>query len=141
MSFYDNLASRLGDFSADETDNETAMNDEIENQTHDSTPEEYQLMDDKGPDITFTGLFVGAVSSKDDKPQVDGRWTELALYRTGSGKYVVSQVGNSTVEGEVTRYRTYVADSESELVEKVGYGWLAKNLYDLVGISHAKSLD
>lgn len=44
------------------------------------------------------------------------RWSELVIYRTQGGRYVVHFIGHSTVPGEVTRYTVRQATSADELV-------------------------
>jgi hypothetical protein len=44
--------------------------------------------------ITFTGVKLSAASSQtDSNPQA--RWTELAIYKTSAGRYVLEKIGRS----------------------------------------------
>lgn len=65
------------------------------------------------------------------------RWTVLTLYKNEEGDLLCQEAGMSAVPGEVTRYQLARASAEEELIEKVGYGWLAKRMYDDAGIQHA----
>lgn len=45
--------------------------------------------------LTFTGTMLGTVSSRQDSSQM--RWTEMSLYRTDGGSYILEKVGRSVV--------------------------------------------
>lgn len=94
------------------------------------------LDNDNAADVRFHGESIAEVSSynPDDRPS---RWTDMILYRSTTGKYVCQVIGRTTNEGERTRYTVHVCSDENELIEKLGHGWLAKDLYDDVGIDHA----
>src|SRR5437868_3049073 len=49
------------------------------------------------PAISFEAELIGSASSRDSGKT---RWSELQIYRTGSGAYVVTGVGRSTVDEE-----------------------------------------
>lgn len=54
---------------------------------------EYRVQDGSRT-LTFEGELISESSSaRDGAP----RWTELALYKTASGKYIVTQIGRSVV--------------------------------------------
>jgi hypothetical protein len=59
-----------------------------------------------------------------------GRWTELRLYKTKSGKYICSCVGRTRWQGEHDRFSGSVCDSIDEVISFFGNGWLAKELYE-----------
>ena len=92
------------------------------------------LKQDTGPDISFYGEKIAEVDSRDYKrgPQ-QTRWTEMVMYKTGSGKLVVSIAGRSRMPGEVDRLKVKVCENIQEVFDKVGFSHLAKSLYEEAG--------
>lgn len=60
-----------------------------------TSEQRFQLRDGMQP-ITFTGQLLATVSSQVDSHPLP-RWTELAIYKTITGKYVLEKVGRSDV--------------------------------------------
>lgn len=58
------------------------------------------VLRDRQRDITFTGDLIATASS-----EVVGkdRWSEMSIYTTDDGRYVVHGLGKSSVEGETDR--------------------------------------
>ena len=54
---------------------------------------EHKLKSDSGPDLIFDGEVLSAASARRESDKDQLRWTELTLYKTGGGKYVVHVVG------------------------------------------------
>lgn len=104
----------------------------------DDDMETFTLQNDNAADIKFTGELIASVSSRDNDTT---RWTELALYKTKGGKYVVSSVGVTKWQGERDRYAATAFGHEEEVVEHLGYGWLAKELYEKAGIDASEAID
>lgn len=69
------------------------------------------------------------------------RWSEIHLYATPHGRYLCQVIGRSLVPNEVNRYRLVRAGSIGDMIDALGHGWLAKQVYDAAGIVHAVSLD
>ena len=94
------------------------------------------LRQDNGPDISFYGEKIAEVDSRDYKrgPSQE-RWTEMVMYKTGSGKMVVSISGRSKVHGEVDRLKVKVCETREDLFDQVGFSYLAKSLYEQAGIN------
>lgn len=69
------------------------------------------------------------------------RWSEIHLYVTPYGRYLCQVIGRSLVPEEETRYGLVRANSIGDMIDALGYGWLAKQVYDAAGIDHAVSLD
>lgn len=63
-----------------------------------------------------------------------GLWTELALYRTKSGKFVCHQIGRTMWEGQRDRFSGKVCETLDEVKDFFGHRWLAKSLYKEAGI-------
>ena len=64
--------------------------------------------------LRIEGAFLAHASSRQGEAP---RWTELALYRTDSGRYVLAGVGKSAVAGEVDRPWVKVADGPEGAVD------------------------
>jgi hypothetical protein len=54
---------------------------------------------------------------------------------------VCSEVGRTRWVGERTRYALHIADSAAGLIDLVGHGWVAKDLYEKAGIDHAVEIE
>lgn len=100
--------------------------------------ETFELQNDNGPDYRLEGEELAQVTSRGNDST---RWSNLFLYRTAKGTLVAHEVGVSQWEGETTRYTVHVAADEQELIGILGYGWLAKKLYDAADIEHAQAID
>ena len=70
-----------------------------------------------------------------------GRWTELELYKTQTGKFVCLEIGCTQWQGEHNRYKSKACNSVEEVTQFFGYGWLAKELYDTAELDTAIDLD
>lgn len=90
------------------------------------------LKNSYGLDAEFYGIKLGEVSSRNNPEK--SRWTELALYKASSNRYVCHQIGRSVAEGETDIYKIFTADTEAEVLRFFGTGWLSKQLYEQCGI-------
>ena len=95
---------------------------------------EYVLKRDNGKDVRFKGKRLAAVDSRDHKRSrqydVRARWTEMAMYKTEGGSYIVSITGRSDVAGEVDRLKVEVFGNKEDMFDGVGFSYLSKALYD-----------
>lgn len=96
----------------------------------------YELVDDDNPNVGIIANKLASVSSQQHGGESANRWTELRLFRTMEGVYVAQQRGCSRWEGEYERNEVLTADTAEEMTRKLGYGWLAKELYDDAGITY-----
>lgn len=101
---------------------------------------------DNEPNLRFTGERIAFASSSENNAHSNysgksGRWTELALYKTGGGKYICEQIGHTIYQGENTRYSGSVCETEAEVIEFFGHGWLAKDLYEDAEIDAAQDVE
>jgi EXLDI family protein len=107
---------------------------------------------DEEPDLVFEGVKIASVTSLSHTNDI--RWTELTLYRTATNRYVVERLGCTNWQGEMTRWEAFVTREEThfpdiegeagagsldesardEIKKFLGYGWLAKELYDAADI-------
>lgn len=97
----------------------------------------YELDIDQAPKIAFRGDLIAAVSSEPDR----GRWTELALYRTDSGRFICHTIGRTQRPGEHDRYSGRVCETEADVIGFFGQRWLAKKLYDEAAISNVVEVE
>jgi hypothetical protein len=116
---------------------DTDTNTDIE----DSDMETIELSRDDGPDVRFQGVQIASASSHHFEGPRNIRWTELNLYSTAGGKFVCSEVGRTRWAGERDRYAVHIADSAAGLIEQVGHGWLAKELYETAGIDNTEIIE
>lgn len=93
--------------------------------------EQFTICRDNERDLRFTGEMIASV---DSKGKSNGRWTVLKLYKTESGKYVAEQIGRTNWDGEHDRFSATVCETENDVIEALGTGWLAKELYEQAGI-------
>jgi hypothetical protein len=54
----------------------------------------YRLKDKMAPDVEFTGVQLGFATT--ETPQAT-RWTEVTIYRTEGGQYVIHRIGRSVL--------------------------------------------
>lgn len=87
-----------------------------------------------GEEIAFTRSNSNQESGSNYSGSI-GHWQELALYRTRGGKYVCSRIDRTQWGGERDSFSGAVCDTEEEVIAFFGRGWLAKDLYDLAGIT------
>lgn len=99
----------------------------------------YELRNDKGNDIAFTGELIASVDSRDFRraPGVPTRWTELRLYETRAGKFICEICGRATNPGEVDRFQVKVANNEREVFRNFKSTYLSKALFDEAGLTDA----
>ena len=110
------------------------------------TNETFTVIRDNNRDIRFSGELIAEASSSADKAGSDysgstGRWTELRLYKTTAGKFICEQIGRTQWQGEHARHSAAVCDDAEAMIEFFGTGWLAKELYDKVGIDAAETVE
>jgi len=89
----------------------------------------YTLQVDNQPSMRFTGFLVASAVSGTVHRNRFGRWTELFLYRTQSGKYVCHKVGRTTKTGERDRFTGVPCTDPEAVIAFFGHMWLAKQLY------------
>ncbi len=80
------------------------------------------------PNLSFKGKELAASTTNPDG--IKQRWAEMKVFKTVSGKYVTQILGFSTVKGEVTRSTVKIADTPEDIPNLLGFGYLAKQIYD-----------
>lgn len=106
----------------------------------DETMETITLINDNAPDIRFNGELIASARSSSNNAHSNysgsvGRWMMLKLYRTAGGKFVCQSIGCTQWQGEKDRYKAAVCETEADVIEFFGHGWLAKDLYEEAGIT------
>lgn len=97
--------------------------------------------------LVFSGEILAEVSTRNRRD----RWTELRLYRTtrstaegdavetagtytpSEGSYVAEQVGRTKVEGEIDRIKAWPCRTKRQVMDALGDGPLAQELYTQAG--------
>lgn len=125
-------------------DNEENLDSDTDKETDEMTRKE--LNRDNGRNLVFTGELIGSASSSPNNAHSNysretGRWTELNLYKTAGGKFVCHSIGRTQWQGEHDRYSAQVCETESDVVDFFGTGWLAKELYGNAGIDATEEVD
>ncbi len=98
--------------------------------------ENYIVKRDGDRDLKFTGTVIADVSSHSYQGPNQNRWSEITVYRTKGGKYVVSTIGRTCWQGEHDRHGATLCDTPEAVVdalrqEEDGYlSWLAKTALD-----------
>jgi hypothetical protein len=100
------------------------------------------LRRDDARDLRFVGELVAEATDRGRGPDERQRWRELSLYRTAGGKLVCADVRRSVWqnEGEHDRFSVHIADDEAGIVDALGCGWLAKQLFSASGIHAVEEL-
>jgi hypothetical protein len=75
----------------------------------------YEVKEKGGQSLSFHGELIGSATSQSER-RPRARWSELRIYRTQSGRYVVEGVGRSTIAGEVDRPWAHVVDTPAGVV-------------------------
>lgn len=112
----------------------------------DADMETFTLKNDNAPDVRFTGEMVAETSSSNNNASsyysgTTGRWTTLKLYKTKAGTFIAQSIGYTQWQGEHTRYKVAVCESEADVIQFFGHGWLAKDLYAEAGISAVRDVE
>lgn len=107
---------------------------------------EYIIKRDNKTSLNFNGELIASAASDANNYSgsysgTTGRWTELELYRTAGSRYVAVQVGRTQWQGEHDRYSASVCATATEVVDYLGLGWLAKELYDAANIVYSEQVD
>lgn len=75
---------------------------------------EQRITRDGHPPLAFDGEEIGFATSEEPGK---GRWFEVTIYRTATGRWVVHTVGVSTLPGEDDRHHAVVCEQAGEIVE------------------------
>ncbi len=108
----------------------------------DKEMEIFTLDIDNQPSLRFCGELLASAASSASRAVGSysgqtGRWTELELYITESGKYICHKIGRTIWAGERDRHSGKVCETLEEVKDFFGHRWLAKDLYADAGIDDA----
>jgi hypothetical protein len=122
------------------------MDDDSKTKTSAPMNETYNLRNDNGRDVKFAGYVMANATSRTNQGPRQSRWTEITIYKTKGGTYIVQIMGLTQWQGETDRHEVTVCTSEAEVIRAlegdVGYlGWLAKDALDEAGINHEQVVE
>ena len=83
-----------------------------------SQTEQFTIRRDGKKDLVFDGEKLADV---DDSDYQSTRWSEIDIYRTDSGKYVVAQVYRTRWQGEEDSHRADVCESAAAVLELLSW--------------------
>ena len=81
----------------------------------------FKVYRDGNKDLAFTGVKIGSGSDHEHQGPQNSRWSEIDIYRTDSGKYVVSQVFRTQWQGEENSHRADVCESAAAVLELLSW--------------------
>lgn len=76
---------------------------------------EYELLDSDTL-VSFRGVLLATASSKSPGKT---RWSEISIYRTDGGKYIVHGVGKTLIRGEIDRSWCNVVTTGVGVIERL----------------------
>lgn len=100
---------------------------------------EYKIERDNGKALRFKGTLLATASSHRDNCY--GRWTYLELYRTAKGKYIAVSQAITQWEGESNIINSEVFETEKEVMDFFGDGWLARKIYSDAGFDYFETVE
>lgn len=78
------------------------------------------ICDGLGGTMLFEGERLAFKSSRERTGRRSRRWTDVEIYRTDAGEYIVHEIGRSTIEGESDRCRIVECPSGLDAFEALG---------------------
>ena len=76
---------------------------------------EYIVRRDGNKDLKFKGEVLADVSNQWVAGQNQTRWKEVSIYKTESGKYVVSVIHRTCWEGEADSFQAHVCETAEDV--------------------------
>jgi hypothetical protein len=108
--------------------------------------QDYNLRNDNGRDVKFTGECIGSAANEFDRAH-GSRWSgetgrryEYDLYRTKSGKFVCVKTMFTMWQGERDHHAVEVCATLGEVFAYFGTSRLAKELYEDAGLDDAEEV-
>jgi EXLDI family protein len=95
---------------------------------------------DHSRSIVFTGVLLGHASSAEEKKT---RWTEMDIYLTAAGQYVVTGVGQSTVKKGDWVKDSHTGKSSQAPEDETPRAWahICDNAEGVISVLHMKDRD
>ncbi len=78
---------------------------------------QFTVTRDGKKDLQFTGVKIGSGSDHEHQGPQNSRWSEIDIFRTDSGRYVVAQVFRTRWQGEEDSRRAEVCESAAAVLE------------------------
>ena len=97
----------------------------------------FRILRDKECPLEFEGVLLGEVSTRHHRH----RWTELRVYRTRGGSYVAEEFGGTEVEHEQHRTKAWACDIRQDVIDTLGDGPLALELYEVAGFNGVERVE
>ncbi len=82
---------------------------------------QFTVTRDGKKDLSFTGVHIAVASDHEHQGPQNTRWSEIDIYRTDSGKYVVAQVYRTRWQGEEDSHRADVCESPADVLELLSW--------------------
>lgn len=98
--------------------------------TADTATEKFTVAVDGAPNVRFRGELIASASGRWHNGRERNRFDKLKLYRTVGGKFVATKEYVSFWQGEDGHTDACVCDTATEVIEFLGHGPLAKEIYD-----------
>lgn len=97
-------------------------------------------------DLVFAGDILAQVSSHSNVGPQQNRWTEIDIYRTRKGKYIVAIRGRTCWQGEINRHEAHVCDDEAAVIRALSQDGtyisdLAKKAMDEAEIEYNENIE
>jgi hypothetical protein len=102
----------------------------------------YTIVNDNEPDLKFFGELIG--NAEGDSHTVEGKpfcGHSLDLYKTSAGKFICSRMEVNMWEGERDTFKTFVCETEAEVIEFFGQSWTAKIVYEEAKIENVRIVE
>lgn len=99
---------------------------------HNDSSKRFTVRRDGDRDLTFTGILLGVGSMEADT----GRGTEVRIYRTAGGRYVVAVTAWTAWEDERDSHRAAVCEAPEEVL-----AWLRQDAGGTLGPASKKALE
>lgn len=99
-----------------------------------------------GPSIRFKGDRIGFSCTTDQRgaggiySQETGRWEELSLYKTDSGKYICYTAMKTRWEDEQSYYSYKACTAHEEIIDYFGQEEVASDLYRDANIENVEDI-
>ncbi|MEB2353251.1 MAG: hypothetical protein OZ924_17810 [Burkholderiaceae bacterium] len=103
--------------------------------------ETFEIERDDARPLRFKGEMIATASSKTTDGPGSQRWRVLHLYRTAAGTLVAERIGRTIWIGERDRHEAQACATEAEVVEYLGLGDTAKEIYYQAQIDISESID
>jgi len=78
---------------------------------------QYSIERDGKRNLTFQGDLLGTGGGY--RNDCGGRWTEIEIYRTKGGKFILSIVGRTQWQGESQRHAASIHETEAEVIAEL----------------------